>query len=131
MPPLKTDSQAPALAEADEMGTQVQKLGLDWEEIGQVLYKVEEEWQELKEELAPGVAPQRERVEDELGDLLFSVAQLARHLSIDPEMALKKANKKFLLRVQKVENMIRGDGKDWSDFSFEELDAYWDKAKKE
>ena len=131
MPPLKIDSKIPALTEADKMGTQVQKLGLDWEEIGQVLYKVEEEWQELKEELAPGVTPRRERVEDELGDLLFSVAQLARHLAIDPEIALKKANKKFLLRVQKVENMIQQEGKNWHDFSFEQLEIYWDKAKKE
>ena len=131
MLPLKTESKTPALTHADQLGAQVQKLGLDWEEVTQVIYKVEEEWQELKEELAPRARTRRERIEEELGDLLFSVAQLARHLKIDPEIALNKANKKFLLRVQRVENMIHQEGKEWTDFSFEQLEIYWDRAKKE
>ena len=127
---LKPDKKNPALATAYCLGGQVKQLGLDWQEASQVIYKVEEEWQELKEELPPGVLPRRERVEEELGDLLFSVAQLARHLGIDPETALEKANDKFVLRVQKVEEMIRKEGKDWRDFSFEQLETYWDRAKK-
>ena len=130
MLPSKSDTKTPALADANRLGAEVQKLGLDWQEVSQVLYKVEEEWQELKEELAPVITPRRERVEEELGDLLFSLAQLARHLNIDPETALKKANQKFLLRVAKVGEMIRQEGKDWEDFSFEQLEIYWDRAKK-
>ena len=128
---LKSDINSPALTDADRLGAEVQKLGLDWEEVLQVVYKVEEEWQELKEELAPGITPQRQRVEEELGDLLFSVAQLARHLEIDPEAALAKANEKFLLRVRKVEEMLLKEGKNWEDFSFEQLEVYWNRAKKE
>ena len=66
-----------------------------------------------------------------MGDLLFSVAQLARHLDINPESALARANEKFLRRVEKVEGMIRKEGKSWEDFSFEQLEVYWERAKKE
>ena len=111
MPELKSDPNSPALANAHRLGEEVRTLGLDWQEVSQVLYKVEEEWQELKEELAPGITPQRQRVAEELGDLLFSVAQLARHLGIDSETALAGANDKFLQRVRKVEEMIQGRGR--------------------
>ena len=131
MSQLESDANSPALSNAHRLGRDVRKLGLDWQEISQVIYKVEEEWQELKEELAPGITPQQQRVKEELGDLLFSVAQLARHLDIDPEEALSGANEKFLLRVHKVEEMILKEGRRWEDFTFEELEVYWDRAKKQ
>ena len=132
MSELIIDLNAPALTESDRLGVETKKLGLDWQDLSQVIYKVEEEWQELKEELPPGATNlRRHRVEDEIGDLLFSVAQLARHLAIDPEAALAKSNAKYLRRVQSMEKMIHRDGKDWLDFTFEELEIYWERAKRE
>ena len=127
---LKSNPDSSSLASAYQLGISAQKFGLDWQEISQVIYKVEEEWQELKEELKPGISPCSKRIEEEMGDFLFSAAQLARHLGVDPEVALEKANKKFVQRVEKVEKAILADGKTWEELSFDQIDVYWEEAKK-
>lgn len=124
------DTIFPALHSANKIGKKTEKLNFDWEDHTQVIYKVEEEWQELKEELTPGVQHNKERVKEELGDFLFSIAQLARHLDIDPEIALRDANKKFVRRFNQVEDMVRSDKMELTDLTQMELDKYWDKVKK-
>ena len=95
---------APALTTAFRIGEKSREVKFDWENANQVLYKVEEEWQELKEELYRGQVV-KERVQEELGDLLFSMAQLARHLGCDPEETLRAANDKFIKRFNKIEDI--------------------------
>ena len=121
---------APALESANKIGKKSTTVNFDWENYQQVLGKVEEEWQEVKEELPPGGQYNRERVKEEIGDLLFSVAQLARHLDLNPEECLRDANKKFIKRFQKVEDQVKAQGKRLEDTPQAELEEYWVKAKK-
>ena len=119
----------PALTSANRIGKKTEDIKFDWENPAQVAYKVEEEWQELKEEIASYPRMNEARVEEELGDLLFSVAQLARHLKIDPENALRKANSKFINRFSKMEDLIIKAGKDIQKMNQEEMDHYWLEVK--
>ncbi|MFA5583369.1 MAG: nucleoside triphosphate pyrophosphohydrolase [Bacteriovoracaceae bacterium] len=121
---------APALTSSYKIGQKSTAVNFDWENYSQVMGKVEEEWQEVKSELPPTGKYNKERVEEELGDLLFSVAQLARHLDIDPEAALKKANLKFLRRFHQVEDYINSQARNIQDCSQEELEEAWVKVKK-
>ncbi len=123
------DLNFPALFSAAKIGKKTKKLNFDWEDHSQVLYKVEEEWQELKEELTPNRPIDQKRAEEEMGDLLFSMAQLARHLNLDPEETLRSANKKFISRFNEMEKIIIGEGRKLTDFSQEELDQYWSRVK--
>lgn len=118
----------PALTSAERIGKITKRLNFDWDDPSQVSYKVEEEWQELKEEIT-GPTYNMERVEEELGDFLFSVAQLSRHLKLDPEMTLRNANKKFIKRFQQVEDLITDDNKKFEDMTQQELDDYWNQVK--
>jgi MazG family protein len=120
---------APALKAAEKIGKKSTTVNFDWEDHLQVIGKVEEEWQEVKEELSPTGQFNRERVQEEIGDLLFSVAQLARHLEIDPEECLRLANKKFIRRFQSIEQRVAESGKELSDCKQEELERLWIEAK--
>lgn len=122
--------QAPALTSAYKIGKKSTEVNFDWSDHMQVAMKVEEEWQEVKEELLPNGQYNKERVREEIGDLLFSVAQLARHLDIDPEECLRDANKKFIGRFKKVEDYIRNEGKDMKTTPQEELEEIWVKIKR-
>ncbi len=119
----------PSLSSAYQIGKATQKMKFDWDDASQVLYKVEEEWQELKEELTPHKLKNKNAIEEELGDFLFSTAQLARHLNIDPEQALRQANKKFLKRFRSMELLIIEDKKNILEMNQKEMDYYWDQAK--
>jgi MazG family protein len=121
---------APALESALRIGEKSTTVNFDWEDYHQVAMKVEEEWQEVKEELPPGQQFNKERVKEEIGDLLFSVAQLARHCEINPEEALRDANKKFIKRFQKVEDFVKLEGKNLTDKTQGELEELWIKVKK-
>ena len=103
--------------------------GFDWDDSSQVAYKVEEEWQELKEEITPQQVD-KSRVSEEIGDLLFSVSQLARHLDIDSEEALRKANYKFTKRFRAMEKLIADDGQNIHEMNQAQMDVYWDQAKR-
>lgn len=123
----------PALRASAKIGKKTKKVGFDWEDYTQVVYKVEEEWQELKEELPPvaGQLEQRDKkkIAEELGDLLFSVSQLARHLDLDAEEVLRDANKKFLRRFQSMEDFVREEGRELSTISAPEWNEYWLRSK--
>jgi MazG family protein len=121
--------QAPALESAYKIGKKTTELNFDWSDYQQVVMKVEEEWQEVKEELPPTGKFNRERVREEIGDLLFSVAQLARHLDLDPEECLRGANKKFIGRFKKVEDLVKESGRNLQDTPQSELEDYWVKVK--
>lgn len=119
----------PSLQSAQKIGVKTERVNFDWDNANQVIYKVEEEWQELKEELAPGVQPDRDKVKEELGDFLFSTVQLARHLGIDAESALRDANKKFIRRYQDMEDLMAKDDLVPGDIAQNEMDKYWAIAK--
>jgi len=113
----------PGLAEAAKLGHRAASVGFDWPDAAGVAAKVEEEWGELRAEMAAAPAS-RSRMEEELGDLLFSIANLARHLDLEPESALKHANRKFQRRFRAMESMqtnLRPSAQEW-----EEL---WQRAK--
>lgn len=121
---------APALESAFKIGQKSTSVNFDWTDHLQVMMKVEEEWQEVKEELPPTGQFNLERVKEEIGDLLFSVAQLSRHLGLNPEDCLRDANKKFIRRFQKVEDAVKAQGKKLETTPQEELEEIWVKVKK-
>ncbi len=120
----------PSMLSALKIGKLTEKIGFDWEDYNQVSWKVEEEWQELKEELAPASISQ-ERVKEEIGDLLFSTVQLARHLNLDPEKCLRDSNNKFIKRFRLMESLIKDSGYNIEELNQKEMDHFWDKAKKQ
>ncbi len=120
---------APPLTAAVKIGKKTNEIKFDWDDYHQVAYKVEEEWQELKEELTPHRDLNRDRVFEEMGDLLFSIAQLARHLEMDPDSALKNANKKFLRRFHAMEDLMKAKGAVLEDMNQTEMDVFWNQAK--
>ena len=116
----------PALMRAEKLQKRAARVGFDWPEIGQVIDKIAEEARELAE--ARDTLPQ-EKIEEEMGDLLFVIANLARHLKVDPEVALRRANAKFMRRFAYIEQqlMARHSSPEASDLA--EMDALWDAAK--
>jgi len=118
-----------ALESSFKIGQKSTTVNFDWENYHQVMNKVEEEWQELKSELPPGNQYNKKNVKEEIGDLLFSVAQLARHLELNPEDCLREANKKFIRRFQKVEDEFSKSGKTMMEATQEELEIIWSKVK--
>ncbi|MFO1462579.1 MAG: nucleoside triphosphate pyrophosphohydrolase [bacterium] len=118
--------QLPALARAYRLGSKASRVGFDWPDIEGVLSKVSEELLELKEGIA---LENQDAVEEEFGDLLFSLAQVARFLKINPEEALRKSTLKFQRRFERIEKQAQGTGKTLSELSPEELDRLWEAAK--
>jgi len=118
----------PSMLSALKIGKLTEKVGFDWDDYNQVSWKVEEEWQELKEELAP-TSISRERVKEEIGDLLFSTVQLTRHLDLDPEKCLRDSNSKFIKRFQLMEKIIKDNGHNIENLNQKEMDKFWDEAK--
>ncbi len=122
VPPL------PALQRAYKIGLRTDKFKFDWENAEGAMLKVEEEYAELQEALDDD---SHEEIEHELGDLLFSLAQLARHLKMEPEQVLRKANRRFEHRFNKMISISAAEMKDWGTLSLEEKESYWQKAKAE
>jgi MazG family protein len=116
----------PAVMEALQMTTKVARVGFDWPDAAAVMAKVDEELAELKDAARePGGA----RVQEEMGDLLFALVNLARHHGVDPESALKAANRKFRRRFAHVESGLRAEGRAPADATLAEMDALWEDAK--
>ncbi len=115
----------PALTQAEQIQRRVKRVGFDWKTIEPVAAKIHEELQELKEADTP------ERKQSEAGDVLFAVVNLVRWLEIDPEVALRETNSRFRKRFSYIEAAAAKQGKHVDDFSFEELDALWEEAKRE
>lgn len=122
----------PALVKASRIQEKARGVGFDWEEKSQVWAKVEEEMQEFKNEFNAEDESKidREKAENEFGDLLFSLINYARFIHINPEDALEKTNRKFIKRFQYLENKARENGKQLHDMSLAEMDVFWDEAKK-
>jgi ATP diphosphatase len=118
----------PALTRAEKIQKRAARIGFDWPDTAPVFAKIDEEIAELKQAIEGGTAS---RIEDELGDLLFAVANLARHLKTDPETALRNATRKFERRFRRVEERIAEAGKSPSDASLDEMEAEWRRAKAE
>ena len=119
----------PALLYAFRLGEKAGNVGFDWRDAEGPRAKIDEEIREMDAAAAAGDA-HRDALEHEIGDLLFSVVNFARKKGIDPEAALKKANKRFERRFSVVEKGVKESGREWKDHSLDELDAHWNAAKK-
>lgn len=118
--------QMPGLSHAKRVAEQASSVGFDWDDPLKALDKVEEEIEELKNEIKAG---HQQKVEEELGDILFAVANVARLAHVNPEFALKNANKKFMARFRYIEEQLKKQGKEFSETSLEEMEAIWQEAK--
>lgn len=116
----------PALTRAQKLTAKAAKVGFDWPDPDQVIEKIHEELEEVKEASSTG---NRDRIEDEIGDLLFSVTNLARHFGIDPERALRRTNAKFERRFGAIEQALEKQGRQLNDASLEEMEELWVEAK--
>lgn len=117
----------PAVVKANRIQDKVAGVGFDWEEPDQVWTKVQEELNELNEEIEKG---DKANIESEFGDVLFSLINYARFIGVNPENALEKTNKKFIKRFQYLETSAKKLGKELSDMSLEEMDVFWEEAKR-
>ncbi len=122
-------SAFPALTEAEKLQRKASKVGFDWGDPVPVLAKIREETEELKAELA-APAPDRDRIEDELGDTLFALANLARHLDIDPEAALRRTNHKFRTRFAAIEDHAGETKTTLDEMTLDEMEEVWQAAKR-
>lgn len=121
-------SGMPALTKAYRIQDKVSGVGFDWDNKEDVWNKVKEELGELKAEVDK---EDPVRMEEEFGDVLFSLINYARFLHIHPEDALEKTNRKFMHRFQLLEKMVKEDSRQLTDMSLEEMDVYWERAKKD
>jgi nucleoside triphosphate diphosphatase len=142
-------SKIPALMEAYKLSSRAARVGFDWPELEGLFEKLAEETTELREELKtapidgpptkgiagsgqPQVSPElRQRLEDEVGDLFFVLVNIARYLSLDPESALRKTNRKFKRRFQWMEERLRASGRAPQQASMDELETLWQQAKQQ
>jgi len=144
-------SKMPSLIEAHKLSSRAAQAGFDWPDVNGLFDKLHEETDELRDQLrdfpAPGPRPQgrgvagsgrtvvpeslQARIEDEVGDLFFVLVNLARYLSVDPESALRKTNRKFKRRFQWMENRLRTSGRRAEQASMDELESLWREAKQE
>ncbi len=122
----------PAMVKAIRIQDKARGVGFDWEKKEQVWEKVEEEMQEFKKEFnaESEESIDREKAMAEFGDLLFSLVNYARFINIDPEEALERTNKKFIKRFQYLETESAKDGKNIGEMTLDEMDVYWEKAKR-
>ena len=122
----------PALTRAIKLQSKAAKVGFDWPSLSPVLAKLKEELAELEDAIAKSAAGSEthaQAIDEEFGDLLFVVANLARHLKLDPEASLRAANQKFVRRFRYIEERLAADGRTPSDSDLAEMDALWDDAK--
>ncbi len=120
--------ELPALLQAFRLQEKASKVGFDWDNVDGVIDKMKEELSELIEAVNSG---DREKIEHEMGDLLFAVANLGRFVGVDPENALRKCNARFKERFQYIEKKLSEEGKSPSDVSLEYMDKLWEEAKKD
>jgi MazG family protein len=121
----------PALLRAYQIGLRAKSVGFDWLRPADVVEKIQEEVDEVRAAVATGSAAGRDQVEEEMGDLLFTIANLSRQLGVEPETALRKANDKFTRRFEVMEQAIDRSGRRMSDLGLDELERHWQQAKSE
>jgi MazG family protein len=119
----------PALQRADRVQEKASKVGFDWKQPEDVWKKVREEVEELHEQVEAGTS--QEKIEEEFGDLLFSLVNYARFINIAPEEALHRTVNKFIRRFQHVETRLREQGRTFQESDLDEMDRYWVEAKRE
>lgn len=119
----------PALLRAYEMSARAAALGFDWARAADVLDKIEEEVRELRREVEAGATGHLSRAEEEMGDLLFAIANLSRKLGIEPEGALRRANEKFARRFTAVEQAFAARGASLQDATLDEMEREWQEVK--
>jgi MazG family protein len=119
----------PALLRAFHISTRAAAVGFEWARAEDVVDKMQEEVDEIREVLADPGGVDRDRAEEEMGDLLFTIANLSRKLGVEPETALRKANDKFTRRFGLLEKSAATSGRALKDMTLEELEAEWEKAK--
>lgn len=124
----KEEAYLPSLIAAYKIGDKSKRVNFDWENVEQVFEKVKEEYEEVKVELNQKNR-NIDKLEEEIGDLLFSTAQLARHLSIDPEESLRKANLKFIKRFNQLEKIAKNRKLDLQKLNVQELESLWQEVK--
>jgi ATP diphosphatase len=118
----------PSLLRAYELSTRAAQVGFDWIKTADVIDKAEEEIRELRDAVATDGAKSR-AAEEEFGDLLFSLVNVARKLGIEPEAALRVANDKFQRRFDAVERQVVASGRTFRDHTLDDLEGYWQRAK--
>lgn len=119
----------PAMVKAYRLQDKSKQVGFEWENRDQVWDKVEEELEELKQHTLQGDAADRDKVEEEFGDLLFSLVNYSRFINVDPESALERTNKKFQSRFQYIEKKAKEQDRDLKTMTLAEMDALWNEAK--
>jgi nucleoside triphosphate diphosphatase len=119
----------PSLLRAYELSSRAAAVGFDWSKASDVLDKIDEEVAELRREVESGATGDLSRAEDEMGDLLFSIANLSRKLGVEPEAALRRASEKFSGRFGEMEGALAARGVSLPDASLDEMEAEWQKAK--
>jgi MazG family protein len=125
-------SKLPAIHEAHQISSRAARVGFDWPDVNGIFDKLQEEVRELQEVISSSSGEEkRDRLEDEIGDMLFVIVNIARYLKIDSESALKRANRKFKSRFQYMEKELAGQGKTLDQTSLDEMEALWQKAKSE
>lgn len=126
-------SKAPALMEAHQLSTKAARVGFDWEKLEDIFAKLEEEVGELRAAIRTHASSNTEadhtRVREELGDLLFAATNIARHLKVEPEAALKLTNRKFRRRFGYIERKLRERGQTFDATTLDEMEALWQEAK--
>ena len=119
----------PSLLRAYQIGMRVASVGFDWARTGEVIDKIQEEVDELREVVGGDTPIDRDRAEEEMGDLLFTIANLSRKLGIEPETALRKANEKFTGRFTTLERAVAASGRAVRDVPLDDLEREWQRAK--
>ena len=116
----------PALLKAARLTEKAARVGFDWRGTDEVFHKVDEEIGELREAIASG---DKANMHDEIGDLLFTIANIARKLDVNAEEALQSTNRKFTRRFESMESRVHGEGRNIDQLTLEEMDSLWDEAK--
>lgn len=130
----RVSNRVPALMEAHQLSTKAARVGFDWEKVDDIFEKLTEEIAEVRAAIQTHAASQEEadhtRVREELGDLLFAVTNIARHLHVEPEAALKLTNRKFRQRFRHIESQLGKQERTVDSATLEELESLWQEAKK-
>jgi MazG family protein len=129
-------SRAPALMEAHQLTTKAARVGFDWRDVDEIFDKLREEVEELREAIrhsreADTDESAHQRVREEVGDILFAVTNIARHLDAEPEAALKLTNRKFRRRFRHIERGLKGRGRELGQATIDEMEELWQEAKHE
>lgn len=126
-------SKAPSLMEAHQLSTKAARVGFDWENVAAIFDKLQEEIEELREAIQDHASSQDEthhaRVREEIGDLLFAVTNIGRHMQVEPEAALKLTNRKFRRRFRYIEDKLRERKQAFETTTLDEMESLWQEAK--